>query len=218
MKSYWAVAQILYLCFMQHSKAQLVNVIHFLHAKGWAPATSSNYSFREAGASNFFISESGIDKGTFAAENFLHVTPEGEPIDDKRRPSAETALHSIIYQLYPEVHCVLHTHTVLNTILSERYLAQGALYLANYEILKGFTGVKTHEIQVKIPIFENTQNIPLLAKAVETYAQANREMQAFLIAGHGMYTWGSTIADARRHVEVVEFLLECEYRKLLLRR
>lgn len=203
---------------MQSLKAQLVSVVHFLHAKGWAPATSSNYSFREQGERNFYISESGIDKGVFGEENFLHVTPEGAPIDDERRPSAETALHSVIYQMYPEVHCVLHTHTVLNTILSEQFLAQGVLFLANYEILKGFEGIKTHEIQVKIPIFENTQNIPLLARAVETYAQGNPAMRAFFIAGHGMYTWGSTIADAKRHVEVVEFLLECEYRKLLLRR
>ena len=213
------MGQIRYLCPMQHLKEQLVSVIRFLHAQGWAPATSSNYSFREAGERNFFISQSGMDKGAFSTENFIHVTPQGKPIDDeRRRPSAETALHSVVYQLYAEVHCVLHTHSVLNTILSERYLAQGALYLANYEILKGFAGVKSHEIQVKLPIFENTQNIPLLAKAVETYARENREMQAFLIAGHGMYTWGSTIAEARRHVEVVEFLLECEYRKLLLRR
>lgn len=202
---------------MQDLKQQLVEAIHFLHAQGWAPATSSNYSFKEQGEGNFFVSESGIDKGSFAVENFLLVSPEGKPINDPRRPSAETALHGIIYHIFPEVHCVLHTHSVMNTILSEHFLAQGALFLANYEVLKGFEGIKTHKVQVKIPIFENTQNMPVLATAVEAYAAENPDMLAFLIAGHGMYTWGSTIADAKRHVEVVEFLLECEYRKLLLR-
>ncbi|MBK7873521.1 MAG: methylthioribulose 1-phosphate dehydratase [Saprospiraceae bacterium] len=202
---------------IQHLKEEFVKTIHFLHAQGWAPATSSNYSFRENGEVNFYISESGIDKGEFAVENFLYVTPDGKPIDDERRPSAETGLHSSIYQLYPEAHCILHTHTVLNTIISQFFLQQKALFLADYEILKGFSGVKTHEVNIKIPIFENTQDIPALAKEVEVYAE-NEQMWAFLIAGHGMYTWGSTIAEAKRHVEVVEFLLECEYRKLLLRR
>lgn len=209
-----------YLCAMQsiqQLKEVLVDTIHFLHAQGWAPATSSNYSFRESGEQNFYISESGIDKGEFSTKNFLHVTPEGQPIEDERRPSAETGLHCSIYKLYPEAHCILHTHTVLNTIVSQVFLPQKALFLADYEILKGFSGVKTHQINVKIPIFENTQDIPALAKEAETYAQ-NEEMRAFLIAGHGMYTWGATIAEAKRHVEVVEFLLECEYRKLLLRR
>lgn len=193
-------------------KQALVDVIHFLHARGWAPATSSNYSFRMPGEANFYISESGIDKGAFAIENFLYVTASGQPIDDARRPSAETGLHSIIYTLYPEVHCVLHTHSVPGTVLSRQLLSQGALFLSDYEILKGFSGVSTHEVVVKIPIFANTQDIPALAMAVQNYAKGE-EMRAFLIAGHGMYTWGSTIAEAKRHVEVVEFLLACERRE-----
>ncbi len=189
-------------------KKTLTSVIYFLHARGWAPATSSNYSFRMEGDRHFYISESGIDKGEFSPEHFLYVTPEGQPVSDARRPSAETALHSAIYQLYPEVHCVLHTHSVFGTILSKRLLTQGALYLSDYELLKGFSGVRTHEVVVKIPIFANTQDIPSLAEKLLAYAAVD-EMRAFLIAGHGMYTWGSTIAEAKRHVEVVEFLLEC---------
>jgi methylthioribulose-1-phosphate dehydratase len=200
---------------MQALKAQLVQVIQFLHARGWAPATSSNYSFRESGESNFYISESGIDKGAFKIENFLLVNSAGQAIADSRKPSAETALHSSIYQLFPDAHCVLHTHTILNTILSQHFLSQKALILANYEILKGFSGIQTHQVFVEIPIFDNTQDIPALAKLVEAYAE-HQSLYAFLIAGHGMYTWGNTIAEAKRHVEVVEFLLECEYRKLLL--
>lgn len=202
---------------MQASKTQLVQVIHFLHAKGWAPATSSNYSFRESGETNFYISESGIDKGEFAVENFLLVNAAGQPVNDSRKPSAETALHCAIYKLFPDAHCILHTHTILNTILSQHFLSQKALILANYEILKGFAGIKTHQVFVEIPIFDNTQDIPQLAQEVEQYAQT-QELRAFLLAGHGMYTWGSTIAEAKRHVEVVEFLLECEYRKLLLKK
>lgn len=201
---------------MQVLKQQLVNVIHFLHTQGWAPATSSNYSFREPGETDFYISESGIDKGAFRKENFLLVNADGNPVNDARKPSAETALHCAIYRLFPDAHCVLHTHTVLNTILSQHFLPQKALILANYEILKGLEGIKTHQVFVEIPIFDNTQDIPALAKQVESYAQTS-ELRAFLLAGHGMYTWGSTIADAKRHVEVIEFLLECEYRKLVLK-
>ena len=196
-------------------KQHLVQVIHFLHAQGWAPATSSNYSFRETDEANFYISESGIDKGEFTVENFLLVNSEGLPIEDARKPSAETALHCSIYKLFPEAHCILHTHTILNTILSQHFLSQKALILANYEILKGLDGIKTHEVIVEIPIFDNTQDIPTLAKEMQRYA-TTQALRAFLIAGHGMYTWGTTIAEAKRHVEVVEFLLECEYRKLLL--
>lgn len=197
--------------------AQMVKTIHFLHAKGWAPATSSNYSFKIEEDNDFYVSESGIDKGDFAINHFLKVSATGIPIADVRKPSAETALHSAIYGLFPHVRCVLHTHTVLNTILSQYFANNGYIQLENYEILKGFEDIKTHEVSVKLPIFENTQHIPVLAAQVCKYAKQNLDMKAFLIAGHGMYTWGSTIADTKRHVEVIEFLLECEYKKLCLK-
>lgn len=197
-------------------KTALVQVIHFLHAKGWAPATSSNYSFQMEGATEFYVSQSGKDKGEFTTADFLQVSADGQPIEDARTPSAETALHCMLYKLYHEVHCVLHTHTALNTVLSQRFLAQKQIVFENYEVLKGFSGIKTHEISVKIPIFANSQDVPTLAEEVLAYAQQNPGMRAFLLSGHGMYTWGATIQEAKRHCEVVEFLLECEYLKLHL--
>jgi methylthioribulose-1-phosphate dehydratase len=200
------------------SREELIDAIHFLHQKGWAPATSSNYSYREPGQSNFYVSQSGLDKGSFNASHFLRVDAQGNPVQDSRKPSAETLLHGTVYQLFPTVHCVLHTHTVLNTIVSQLLYPQSVLELHNYEILKGFSGIKTHEVSVKIPIFANTQDMSALARQVETYVlEQDTELRAFLIAGHGMYTWGSSVADAKRHVEVVEFLLECEYLKMKLK-
>lgn len=198
-------------------RAELVKAIHFLHQKGWAPATSSNYSYREPGQSNFFVSQSGLDKGEFAEQHFLQVDPSGNPVNDSRKPSAETLLHCAVYKLFPDVHCVLHTHTVLNTVVSQVLQTQGSIELKDYEILKGFSGIKTHEVSVKIPIFANTQDIAALSiELAEFVRKGDTELRAFLIAGHGMYTWGTTVADAKRHVEVVEFLLECEYLKMKL--
>jgi len=198
-------------------RTELVKAIHFLHQKGWAPATSSNYSYRETGQSDFFVSQSGLDKGDFAEQHFLQVDSSGNPVNDSRKPSAETLLHCAVYKLFPEVHCVLHTHTVLNTVVSQLLQEQTYIELKDYEILKGFSGIKTHEVSVKIPIFANTQDIAALSiELAEFVRKSDSELRAFLIAGHGMYTWGATVADAKRHVEVVEFLLECEYLKIKL--
>jgi methylthioribulose-1-phosphate dehydratase len=200
---------------LAEQKIAMVKAIRFFHQKGWAPATSSNYSFRLPGSSDFFVSQSGVDKGEFAEKHFMPVDAHGEALDDPRKPSAETALHCVVYNLFSEVHCVLHTHTVYNTILSQHLLPQGRLILSDYEILKGFAGVKTHEVSLEIPIFANTQDIPALAKEFSQYVRrAPQAPYGFLIAGHGMYTWGASISEAKRHVEVMEFLLECEMNKL----
>ena len=187
---------------------ELVDTIHFLHGQGWAPATSSNYSVREVEQSDFWVSASGIDKGKFSTADLMHVDASGQPINDTRRPSAETLIHSYLYSVLPEVHCVLHTHTVHNTLLSLAHAERGTLLLAGYEVLKGLKGIGTHEIAVPIPVFPNSQDMTEFTGWVRAYHAEHPDMQGFLIAGHGCYTWGDTIAAAKRQMEVLEFLFE----------
>ncbi len=193
-------------------KIQLVDCIHFLHQQGWAPATSSNYSFRIPGEPAITISSSGKDKGTFCVEDLMEVDREGRPLDDTRKPSAETLLHTLIYQRRPEVTCILHTHTVYNTVLSQVYEQEGNLRLTGFEILKGISGIQTHESTVDLPIFANSQDIQQLAADIALHWDQHPTLSGFLLAGHGLYTWGKSIAEAKRHIEVFEFLFDCFYK------
>lgn len=191
---------------------ELVRCIHFLHAKGWAPATSSNYSFRIQTEDAIHISASGLDKGDFSTENLMLVDAQGKALDPKRKPSAETLLHTLIYAQAPETKCILHTHSVYNTVLSKLYQYDGTLTLSGYEVLKGIAGIRTHETAVKIPIFPNSQDMPDLSAKIKKYWDQEVQLQGFLLAGHGFYTWGKSIAEAKRHMEVFEFLFECFYK------
>lgn len=195
---------------------RLTEVIHFLHANGWTPATSSNFSCRSATgaegiADGFQVSISGLDKGTFTANDFIPVDADGKVSDPARahiRPSAETLLHSVVYRLYPQANVVLHCHSVNGTVLSKLYESQGGLWLKNFEILKGFEGIKTHDTQVWLPIFPNAQDMTVLAAQVEAELPKHTPIYGFMLAGHGLYTWGETTTQAKRHVEVFEFLFE----------
>lgn len=201
---------------MSESKAswagQLVECIHFLHQQGWAPATSSNYSFRMPGESTITISSSGKDKGIFSLEDLMEVDLGGRPVNDTRKPSAETLLHTLIYQRRPEVTCILHTHTVYNTVLSQVYQQKGSLQLSGFELLKGISGIKTHESTVDLPIFANAQDMQKLSARIALYWDQHPDLSGFLLAGHGLYTWGKSIAEAKRHIEVFEFLFDCFYK------
>lgn len=193
-------------------KSAMVEVIQFLHGKGWAPATSSNYSFRERECDDFWVSASGIDKGLFVTDDFIHVDAIGTPIDDDRKTSAETQLHVLIYECFPEAHCVLHSHSVYNTVLSmARKKKKNYVDLVGFEVLKGLKGIKTHDVKVRIPIFENSQDIDALAEEIGQWFEAHGEPQGFLLKGHGLYVWGDDIASAKRQMEVLEFLFEVVY-------
>ena len=194
--------------FQQLAK-QLIQAGSLLAAKGLVPATSGNFSARLANG-DMAITTSGVDKGELLPENIMRTNAGGESYD-QRRPSAETLLHVQIYNREPEAGFVLHVHSMNATVLSQ--VTTGNVLLANYELLKAFRGIDTHDAQIEIPVFTNDQNIARLARTVDEYMETHALPVAYLIAGHGYYTWGSTIKEALINIEALEFLFSCELMK-----
>ncbi len=191
--------------------AELLESIRFFNQKGWSPATSTNYSARLS-ATNYLISRSGVDKSKFAIDDFIVINQEGIVAPFNRpgvKSSAETDIHTYLYRNYPEVHCVLHTHSVLGTTLSQVWEKEGQLVFEGLEILKGLEGNSTHLMSEILPIVPNSQDMSSILSAVEKHLKGNHSLHGFLIAGHGLYTWGKDIAAAKRHIETFEFLFEC---------
>ena len=188
--------------------------------KGWSYGTSSNYSVVHArDPLRILISASGRDKGRLGADDFTLVDEDGAAVTSALpRPSAETLLH-VAAARHAGAGAVLHTHSIWGTLLSELYSTQGGFALEGYEMLKGLDGIVTHQTRKWVEVFENTQQIPDLAAAVAARLIAARDplKHGFLIRGHGLYAWGRDLDEARRHVEVFEFLFEVLGRKLSLR-
>jgi methylthioribulose-1-phosphate dehydratase len=187
------------------------------YARGWVPATSGNFSVRDRSASRMLISPSGLDKGVMTRADLLETDLDGRPADPARNPSAETSLHTVIYRQRQDAYAILHVHTIWNTLLSGRFAESGYVTLDDYELLKGLAGVTTHEYMERVPILKNSQDYGLLganlAAAVSEFAHAH----GVLLSRHGLYTWGKSVAEARRHLEALEFLFEVECRRLTLK-
>ena len=195
---------------------QLVAACHWIGAKGWAPATGGNMSVRQD-ADWCWLSESGKDKGSLTTADFLQVSIADNHAPSGRKPSAETGLHTLIYRLYPQANAVLHVHTVNATVLS-RVEKSPALLLNGFEMQKSLSGQTTHLGTVPVAIFDNDQDIDALAERIADYAQTHPLRYGFLLRGHGLTCWGRDVAEARRHLEGLEFLFECEMQRRLLER
>jgi methylthioribulose-1-phosphate dehydratase len=198
---------------MIRTKKALAATGRRLYARGWALGTSGNFSVVHSRQPlRLIISASGVPKGELVSTKFLEVDGHARPIGrTKLRPSAETLLHIVIAGARG-AGAVLHTHSVWSTVLSLRHQAEGGLFIEGLEMLKGLDGVATHEHREWIPIVPNSQDMKHLSALLAGALSANPEAHGVLIAGHGMYTWGRTLADAERHVEILEFLLETSAR------
>jgi methylthioribulose-1-phosphate dehydratase len=189
--------------------AELIEAGRRLYQLGMVPATSGNFSARLADG-RIAITVSGSHKGRLTFDDIMIIDAAGRSLDD-RRSSAETGLHLQIYGRFPDAGAVLHPHSVNATLLSRGRRTH--LVLSDYELLKAFPGVDTHECVVTVPVFANRQDIPALAAEVDDWMERHEgPVHGYLIGGHGFYTWGATVEDALRHVEAFEFLFDCELR------
>lgn len=187
-----------------------------VHRRGWCDGTGGNFSVvLDRDPLRLLMAPSGVDKGSVRAGELIVVDGAGQVVRGEGCASAETLLHLEIV-----VRCgagaVLHTHSQAATLLSRWALAgaNGAIVLEQLEMLKGLEGVTTHDTAVHLPVLANDQDLRRLSvRAAPLLAAAP---QGLLIAGHGLYAWGSDLFTARRHLEILEFLLEQRWRQLWL--
>lgn len=179
------------------------------YARGWALGTSGNFSAvvsREP--LRLAITPSGADKGGLNADQILAIGPEINASEDRNaKPSAEALLHIKVVS-ERGAGAVFHTHSVWSTIVSEVHAPEGGMMLEGFEMLKGLEGVKSHKHREWLPIIENSQDMPALAERVSQTLKKYPDAHGFLLKQHGLYTWGANLAQAKRHVEILEFLLE----------
>jgi methylthioribulose-1-phosphate dehydratase len=192
--------------------AQLAEIGRDCYARGWALGTSGNFSaVVNRNPLRLAITTSGVDKGTLSAGEIVEIDQHGKVVAGAGRPSAEASLHLAIARVRG-AGAVLHTHSIWSTILSDA-AAEDGLALEGYEMLKGLDGVGTHEHREWLPILDNTQDWAAAVPQVEAILTEHPQAHGFLIRRHGLYTWGRDLAEARRHVEILEFLFEVMGRK-----
>jgi|SRR5215831_11327412 len=192
-----------------HQKAVLISEIaRGFYQRGWVLGTSGNFSSVLTWQPlRLAITSSGIDKGLIGPANILVVDEKGSVLSGGGRASAETLLHVAVVQRRL-AGAVLHTHSVWSNILSEAFASRGGIEIRGYEMLKGLDGIQSHEEQEWLPIVENSQDMRGLSEIVAATLDEFPGCHGFLLKRHGLYTWGRDLAEAKRHIEIFEFLLE----------
>jgi methylthioribulose-1-phosphate dehydratase len=191
------------------------------YRRGWVLGTSGNFSAvagaeQDADAGSLHavsdslrlaITASGADKGALTPDQILLIDSKCQVVSGHGKPSDESKLHLAVVRTRG-AGSVLHTHSVWSTLLSEAHARNGRLVIEGFEMLKGLAGVKTHEHEERLPIIENSQDMDALADSLEKALESYPECHGVMLRRHGLYTWGRDLTEAKRHVEILEFLLE----------
>lgn len=190
---------------------KLAALVRVMNTQGHNPATSGNYSLRSSAHPEIaFVSESGIDKAQFTENNFLPLYHETRKMHESyvnsgKKSSDETDIHLTIYQI-TEANCVLHSHMLNALFFADLFPGKDFAIIKGLELLKIFRGIKTHDVEIQIPIFDNTQDIRELSERVKPAILSQPNNYALILRGHGIYTWGRSVEEARRHLEALEYI------------
>jgi methylthioribulose-1-phosphate dehydratase len=188
--------------------AELSEIGRGFYTRGWVLGTSGNFSVVLNPEPLWVaITSTGVDKGRLTGNQILEIDENSATFRGEGRPSAETPVHFAIIRV-KGAGAVLHTHSVWGTVLSGWHAPDKGVAIEGYEMLKGLEGVRTHNHREWLPILDNSQDMTELSHAVADTLREHADAHGFLLREHGLYTWGANLQEAKRHVEILEFLME----------
>jgi methylthioribulose-1-phosphate dehydratase len=197
-------------------RAALVEIARDFHARGWMYGTAGNLSVR-ADDDHFWITASGKPKGRLAESDFLLVrVADGavvERVHPGNQPSAETAIHQVLYRLFPQARACLHGHSVAAVRATGR-ARRGArgVRLPPIEMIKGFD-IWEQNPRVDLPLFDNHLDVARIARVIETrFRKSPPALTALMIRDHGPTVWGRSLQETYNRFECLEFLFDCAAR------
>lgn len=192
-------------------RAALVQIAADFYARGWMAGTAGNLSAR-ADDAHFWITASGLPKGRLDVADFILVRIADAVTAERGRadlaPSAETAIHAALYDLFPQANACLHGHTVAACVATARTPAKAkSLRLPSLEMTKGFD-VWERQPRADLPLFENHLDVARIARDVRLrFRKASPKISALLVRDHGPTVWGAGLQQAVNRFEVLDFLL-----------
>ena len=191
-----------------HIRSDLIATTRRLHQRRWCDGTGGNFSVvLNRDPLRVLMAPSGVDKGRMEVDDLIVVNDNQVIVEGHGRISAEADLHIAVIR-ETGAGAVLHSHSIPATVMSRIHQANGHITLEGWEMQKGLEGVTTHATGIKIPVVDNSQSMASLVDAFLPHLPA--QSHGILVAGHGLYAWGTTLFDAERHLEILEFLLEVQ--------
>jgi len=150
------------------------------------------------------IKPSGIEYDNMTAADMVVVDLCGNIIDGKLKPSSDTPTHLALYQAFPEIGAVVHTHSRWATIFAQAKRSIPPLGTTHADYFHGqipCTRLMT-DFEITDQYEYNTGKV-----IIETFASLNPvHIPAVLVASHGPFTWGMNPKEAVHNAVVLEEL------------
>lgn len=152
----------------------------------------------------FVIKPSGVDYETLTPADMVVCDLAGNVVEGKLNPSSDTPTHAVLYQEFPEIGGVVHTHSTWATIWAQAGLDVPAMGTTHADTFYGSVPCTRFLSQAEIDRGYEEETGHLI---VETFHQRKLEpleVPGVLLQGHGPFTWGKDAASAVMNAVVLD--------------
>ncbi len=152
----------------------------------------------------FVIKPSGVDYDVLRPEDMVVMDLQGNKVEGKLNPSSDTKTHLVLYNAFPEVGGIVHTHSPYAVAWAQAGEDLPCYGTTHADYFYGSIPCARHLTQEELDEdYEYNTGLTI----VQTFRQRNldpKAVPAVLCHSHGPFTWGKDAAQAVYHSVVLE--------------
>lgn len=166
----------------------------------------------------FVIKPSGVSYEEMEPEDMVVVNLKGEVVEGDMNPSSDTPTHTVLYNEFPDIGGIVHTHSPWAVSFTAAEIDVPALSTTHADTFYGdvpVTPALTKQ-EIEEAYEENTGKV-----IVREFKERNLDhnaVPAVLVSQHGPFTWGATPDKAVYNAKVLEVAAEIDYHALQMTR
>jgi L-ribulose-5-phosphate 4-epimerase len=173
-----------------------------LVTSGLVTLTWGNVSGIDIGEGLMVIKPSGVPYNVLRADDMVVLDLHGKVVDGSRKPSSDTPTHLKLYNTFPMIGGITHTHSMYATIFAQackEIPCYGTTHSDHFNGSIPVTRFLTQE-EVQTGYEINTGSV-----IIERFAQLDVvALPAVLVAGHAPFAWGKDAADSAKNALALE--------------
>ena len=158
---------------------------------------------RDAGV--LIIKPSGVPYDVLRPEQLVVISLEdGRVAEGNLRPSSDTPTHRILYNRYPDIGGVVHTHSTQATAWAQAHREIPALGTTHADHFHGAVPVTRQLERGEVEGEYERETGAVIIETLDRLGLSAVEMPAALVASHGPFTWGHDAEDAVANATALE--------------
>lgn len=201
---------------LEQLKKEVYEANMLLPKHGLVTFTWGNVSGIDRGSGLFVIKPSGVEYELLSPDDMVVVDLEGNKVEGRYNPSSDTPTHVVLYNRFPEIGGVVHTHSPWATSWAQAgrdipcYGTTHADYI--YGEIPCVRNLTKEEIE---EAYEKNTGV-LIADEFERKQKDYTAVPAVLCKNHGVFTWGKDAHEAVHNAVVAEEVAKMAARSELI--